>query len=266
MRGSRSAIAVVALLAPALLVPPCGVLAAPPARAADPLAGVKASCQTKRSADPAPKARVGYRICTGKVASFDGTPLDVTVTLPERRTRRALPLVVFLHGFLTTKGEYLSETREGTGTDRGGEAYKTVAWNNVWFASRGYAVLNYSARGHGESGGSIDLASRNTEVRDTHHLTGLLADDIARRDRLARIAPKKVAAIGGSYGGGQTWLLVGTRGEGARQYGSWRSPGGRDVRLAAARAPVHLDRPAELAGARAAGRAGARSASPSSRS
>ena len=158
----------------------------------------------------------------------------MTVTLPARRSRRALPLVVFLHGFLSSKQEYLSDTREGTGADRGGAAYKTVRWNNVWFASRGYAVLNYSARGQGDSGGSIDLASKHTEVRDTHHLTGLLADDWGTRGRLARIHPRRVAALGGSYGGGQTWLLLTTRGRGAREYGSWVSPGGRGMRLAAA--------------------------------
>ena len=204
------------------------------ASAADPLAAVKAACQTRQSTDAPPARRVKYRICSGTVASFDGTPLDVTVTLPARRSRRALPLVVFLHGFLNSKREYLSETREGTGPDRGGEAYKTVRWNNVWFASRGYAVLNYSARGQGDSGGTIDLASKYTEVRDTHYLTGLLADDSRTRGRLARIHPRRVAALGGSYGGGQTWLLLTTRGAGARQYGSWVSPGGRGMRLAAA--------------------------------
>ena len=212
------------------------VLAAlfPAAAAADPLAELKASCETRQSTDAPPATRVSYRICSGTVASFDGTPLDVTVSLPARRPRRALPLVVFLHGFIHSKREYLSDTREGTGPDRGGEAYKTVRWNNVWFASRGYAVLNYSARGHGDSGGSVDLASKHTEVRDTHHLTGLLADDSRARDRLVQIHPHRVAALGGSYGGGQTWLLLTTRGRGARQYGSWVSPGGRGVRLAAA--------------------------------
>ena len=64
-------------------------------------------------------------------------------------------------------------------------------------------------------------------MRDTHHLTGLLVDDgTANRN--------KVAAIGGSYGGGQTWLLVTVKGKRAPQYGTWRSPKGRVVRLAAA--------------------------------
>ena len=161
------------------------------------------------------------RVCTGMVESFDGTPLDTTLTLPAKpRNPDRLPLVVFLHGFLSDKSEYISDTRRG-------HDYKTVKLNNVRFASRGYAVLNYSARGHGESGGQIGLASKHLETRDTHHLTGLLVDDgLAHR--------KRVAAIGGSYGGGQTWLLVTVRGQGARRYGTWRSPGGRLVRLAAA--------------------------------
>src|SRR6185436_19692149 len=91
----------------------------------------------------------------------------------------------------------------------------------------GYAVLNYSARGHGDSGGEIALASKDFEIRDTQHLAGLLVDD-------GTVDRNRVAAVGGSYGGGQTWLLMTVRGKGARQYGTWRSPKGRLVRLAAA--------------------------------
>jgi predicted acyl esterase len=156
------------------------------------------------------------------VESFDGTPLSTTLTLPAGvKKGKRLPLLVFLHGFLSNKGEYISQTEEDA------DDYKTVEFNNLWFASRGYAVLNYDARGHGDSGGQIALASKDVEVRDTQHLTGLLVDDgTAKR--------KKVAAVGGSYGGGQTWLLATVRGKGAPQYGSWRSPKGKVVRLAAA--------------------------------
>ena len=188
-----------------------------------PLDELMASCQSRTSPDG-----VAHRICAAKVPSFDGTPLDATLTLPARTPRRGVPLVVFLHGFLTDKSEYLSETAGGTGPDRGASAYKTVQWNNVWFASRGYAVLNYSARGQGDSGGQVGLASRKLEVRDTHHLTGLLVDE----PRL-RLRPRRVAVLGSSYGGGQAWLLLTTRGEGVRQYAAWRSPAGRVVRLAA---------------------------------
>lgn len=209
-------------------------LAAPAAAdaAPDPLAELKDGCDIERSEDPRPSL---HRVCTGAIRSFDGTTLDATLTLPAGPRRRGrLPLVVFLHGFLADKGEYLSRTRAGTGADRGANAYKTVRWNNLWFASRGYAVLNYSARGHGESEGEIGLASKRLEVRDTRELTGLLVDDRDSRRPLARIARKRVAVLGSSYGGGQTWMLLATRGQGAKRHGTWRSPAGRLVKLAAA--------------------------------
>jgi pimeloyl-ACP methyl ester carboxylesterase len=207
------------------------VLATAPSASAqtDPLQALRASCQAKTSPAPAP---VAYRICTAPVNSFDGTPLDVTLTLPATAPKKRLPLVVFLHGFLSDKREYLSETKEGIGDDRAaGDRYKTVRWNNVWFASRGYAVVNYSARGHGDSGGSIELASRDFEVRDTQYLSGLLVD---RGAPLARVDRRRIGVIGGSYGGGQTWLLMTTRPGDGLQYGTWRSPAGRLLKLAAA--------------------------------
>jgi predicted acyl esterase len=166
--------------------------------------------------------RDAYRICTGMVESFDGTPLSTTLTLPANLSEgERLPLIVFLHGFLSNKGEYISDSKEAA------DNYKTVEFNNLWFASRGYAVLNYDARGHGDSGGEIALASKEFEIRDTQHLTGLLVDDGTAKRR-------KVAVLGGSYGGGQTWLLATVRGKGAPQYGTWLSPKGKVVRLAAA--------------------------------
>lgn len=208
-------------------------LAAAPAHAGDPLAELKAGCAARTSTDQRP---VRYRICSAKIPSFDGTRLDATLTLPAKPPRkRKLPLLVMLHGLFNSKNEYLSETRTGTGADRGGEAYKTIGWNNVWFASRGYAVLTYSARAHGDSEGELGLAHRDIEVRDTHHLTGLLVDDLYGSKRpLARIDRRRVGVFGGSYGGGQAWLLLTTRGSGANQYGTWRSPRGKLVKLAAA--------------------------------
>lgn len=182
-------------------------LAASPAQA-----GFRDSCETTD----------GHTICTGTVESFDGTPLSTTLTLPAGAKKgQRLPLLVFLHGFLSNKGEYISDTKEAP------DNYKTVEFNNLWYAARGYAVLNYDARGHGDSGGEIALASKEFEIRDTQHLTGLLVDDGTAKRR-------KIAVLGGSYGGGQTWLLATVRGKGAPQYGTWLSPEGKVVRLAAA--------------------------------
>ena len=202
---------------------------APAARAADPLAELRGGCKLERTTDRKPST---HRICSGMVRSFDGTPLDVTLTVPTRTRGRALPLVVMLHGLFNSKEEYLSQSRHGV-RDEGANAYKTVRWNNAWFAKRGYAVLNYSARGNGESGGRIELASREVEVRDTHHLTGLLVDESAARRPLVRVRRNRVGVIGGSYGGGQAWLLMTTRGNTRLPYGSWLSPGKRRVSLAA---------------------------------
>jgi predicted acyl esterase len=189
---------------------------AAPARAADEL---ERSCRDDR----------GLTLCSAPIASFDGTPLDATVTLPAGRAPRGgRPLIVFLHGLLADKGEYLADTPEGTGPERGGNAYKTIRWNNRWFAARGYTVLNYSARGHGASGGSIELASRDVEVRDARRLAGLLADA-----PWAGVDPRRIGVIGSSYGGGQAWLLLATREDEALPYGAWRSPAGRELRLAA---------------------------------
>src|SRR5437588_6593330 len=205
-----------------------GAAAAPgPAAAArpDPLRALKSSCRARTSPDKA-----HYRICSGMVKSFDGTPLDVTVTLPAKKTKRKLPLIAFLHGFLADKTEYLSETKNGTGPDRGANAYKTVHWNNVWFASRGYAVVNYSHRGHGNSGGQIELASRYYEVRDAQYLVGTLVD---AGPSLARIDPRRIGVIGSSYGGGMALMTLATRPTPKLQYGTWRSPRGKLLTLAA---------------------------------
>ena len=56
----------------------------PAAAATDPLAALKASCAIKRSTDRPPRRAAEYRLCTAPVASFDGTSLDATLTLPAR--------------------------------------------------------------------------------------------------------------------------------------------------------------------------------------
>src|SRR4051794_5829445 len=189
------------------------LLCAPSVAKAAPLDALK--CQTDGQ----------LKLCEGKVPTFDGTQLDATLTLPTKKApRRGRPLVVFLHGLLADKSEYLAKTTDGAGS------YKTVHWNNRWFAAHGYAVLNYSARGHGASGGEINLASKDIEVRDARTLASAVVDARA----LARVDGTRLAVLGSSYGGGQAWLLLTTRPAGsALPYGQWRSPGGHLVRLVA---------------------------------
>ena len=65
------------------------------------------------------------------------------------------------------------------------------------FASAGYAVLAYDARGHGASGGEVTLAGPR-EVADLR----LLRNAFARRPE---VSDTKIGAWGISYGGGQIW-------------------------------------------------------------
>jgi acetyl esterase/lipase len=111
-----------------------------------------------------------------------------------------------LHGYANQKTEWESTGASNSNPDKD-------HYNSFWFASQGYAVLTYTARGfHGSCGqgplqdarcarGWLHLADRRFEVRDTQYLAGLLAD--------LRVAdPQKVAVTGGSYGGGQSLLLA----------------------------------------------------------
>ena len=150
------------------------------------------------------------RICTAQVPSFDGTPLDVDLTLPEGGGERH-PLIVLLHGFGNDKREWESLDDRGDGADK-------LRWNSHWFARHGFYVLTYTARGFrtGEpdegkpptpSGsseslpsGTIQIKSREVEIRDTQYLASKAADAFADLDR------DRVAVSGGSYGGGESWL------------------------------------------------------------
>jgi predicted acyl esterase len=166
---------------------------------------------------------VAYMKCSGEIASFDGLGLDTDLSLPLGATHASQTLVM-LHGWSLDKTEWEADTTAGDGAG-------TWHWNNVWFASKGWVVVNYTARGFQQSCGMTDqdanctpngythLADRRFETRDSQTLLGKLVD--------AGIAdPKELASTGGSYGGGQTWLLATSL--------PWQSPKGATLQLAAA--------------------------------
>ena len=171
----------------------------------------------------------GDTICSGEVRSFDGSPLDVDVTVPRQDTGRTHPLLLMFHGFGNNKHEWESTTDAGDGADK-------YHWNNHWFAAHGYYVLTYTARGFTDQGpdrpdspqtpagtdptchpptaapasssagsdcapsGTIRVKNSQVEVRDSQYLAALTAAAFPDLD------PQRVAVTGGSYGGGESWL------------------------------------------------------------
>jgi predicted acyl esterase len=153
------------------------------------------------------------RICTATIPSFDGAPLDVDLTLPMHGSGGGShPLIVLLHGFGNDKREWQSLTDEGDRADK-------LRWNSHWFARHGFYVLTHTARGFRTNGepqeyqpqtptgssaslpsGTIQIKSREVEVRDTQYLASLVARTFPDVDR------DRVAVSGGSYGGGESWL------------------------------------------------------------
>src|SRR5206468_1157065 len=139
------------------------------------------------SNDPDPVRYVRWR---GTVPTFDGMPLAVDITVPcgDPRPR---PAVVMLHGFTDDKTVWEETGKSDTvhSRDRPGSNDR---WNNIWFASRGYVVVNYTARGWNDSCGPrtpghsvaapapqcapyafwIHLDDKRWEVRDAQWLAG----------------------------------------------------------------------------------------------
>jgi predicted acyl esterase len=209
------------------LIPALFLLAPVTAEAADPFGH---ACTPQNGVRFCPTASDAQR-----VASWDGVPLDVDVTLPPTGAG-PFPTIVMMHGWGGNKTAFESSTPAADG----GTNYH---YNNVYFAQQGYAVITYSARGFGRSCGTPDsrtspgcdrgwvhLADQRYEGRDTQHLLGLLVDQKV-------VKPSAIGVTGISYGGIQSHNLARLRNRVRRPNGSfaaWRSPGGRALRIAAA--------------------------------
>ena len=114
--------------------------------------------------------------------------LDTTFHRPTSAdARHPVPAILLAHGFGGTKRDVADDAKS--------------------FADRGYAVLTWTARGFGRSGGEIHLDHPDYEVRDAQRLVDWLAarPDIARDGA----GDPKIGVVGGSYGGALALLLAG---------------------------------------------------------
>ena len=175
----------------------------------------------------------GVRFCpTSDLAtrptSFDGTPIDVDVTLPATGDG-PFPTILLLHGLGGSKTTYES-------------ANSAEKYTNWFFAQQGYAVVTPTARGFGGSCGKSSAATQGCEqgwtrlgdmryeVRDLQTITGQLVDQ-------GIVKPDAIGATGISYGGGFSTMLAFLKNrvrlpDGT--YAQWTSPNGTPISLTAA--------------------------------
>ncbi|MEA2334795.1 MAG: type transport system ATP-binding protein [Solirubrobacteraceae bacterium] len=208
-------------------------------------AAMLATTGVAAAAEPAPlghacKAQNGVRFCptetlAQRVPTFDGVPLDADVTLPPEGAG-PFPTIVMIHGWGGGKTSFESSSPAGDGN-------QTFDYNNVYYAQHGFAVLNYSARGWGNSCGAVSsredpgckegwirLADQRYEARDTQYLLGLLADE-----KLTK--PHAIGTTGISYGGGQSIELAYLHNQirlPSGEFAPWISPKGKTLQIAAA--------------------------------
>jgi hypothetical protein len=209
-------------------------IAAPRIFAGHTMAGQPLPCVTRPD---------GIRACHGgengpsapdlRFKSFDGVPLDVYVTLPAAAHGHDgdYPLVVQSHGW--------GDPPIGP-TDRQYGGPSALEW-----AADGYAVLQFAARGWGDSCGKVasrlvsptaclngylHLDDYRYEARDVQYAVGLLVDE-------GLVDPNRIGVTGESYGGGVSLELATLRNRVMAPDGSlhaWRSPDGTPLHIAAA--------------------------------
>jgi hypothetical protein len=208
------------------------------------ISGVFAGHTMDGAAIPCVTETGGVRVCHGdesgsattdlRFKSFDGTPLEVWVTLPavpKAGPDGDFPLIIQSHGWAAptdgpTDGQYGGPT--------------ALQW-----AAKGVAVLQFDARGWGGSCGTnasrkvdpsacqngyIRLDDMRYEVRDVQYAAGVLVDE-------GIVNPNKIGANGESYGGGVTVDLATLKNRVMNANGTlspWTSPDGTPLHIAAA--------------------------------
>ncbi|MGK2933131.1 MAG: alpha/beta hydrolase family protein, partial [Solirubrobacterales bacterium] len=150
--------------------------------------------------------------------TFDGVPLDVNVAFPPAPVGGDTnwPVVGMYHGYGGSKMKFNEMQR--------------------WL-DKGYAVFSLTNRGSGEScntagsnaadttgcaKGYVHLMDPRFEIRDAQNFLGELVDENV-------IAPDKIAATGGSYGGSESMWFGALKNRMMNLDGSlvpWRSPAG----------------------------------------
>lgn len=140
---------------------------------------------------PVARAATSVDLSVPVRAEPDGSSvaLDTTVFLPAGSGSH--PMVLLAHGFGGSKESVEPQARS--------------------LVADGFAVVTYSARGFGSSGGNIHLDDPDYEVADARAvISAVLVSSAAPRIRMDAPGDPRLAVVGGSYGGALALMLAAT--------------------------------------------------------
>lgn len=126
------------------------------------------------------------------IVAHDGVEIGATVWQPDLAAGEHAPLVMHTHGF----GLQRMDGRIGLYENflPSGQIAKALWQQGFW-------LITWDQRGHGDSGGVIDVINPDREVRDVSTLLDWAEENIRRVSRDAQ-GDIRVGMIGESYGGG----------------------------------------------------------------
>ena len=159
----------------------------------------------------------------------DGVPIDVNVAFPPEPASGPdgnFPLVMMFHGY---GGGKLGLGSMQHWLDKG---YATFSMTDRGFRESCGSAASKTAGGTACDDGYVRLIDNRYEVRDAQDFAGQLADEGA-----GLIDPQKIAAIGGSYGGGMSMALGALKDRVVNpdySLSPWESPMGKPMQIAAA--------------------------------
>lgn len=120
-------------------------------------------------------------IITKSITTTPGVTIDTSLYIPGKTPA---PAILIAHGFGGSKGSVASDAQ--------------------YFASKGYVVLTWTARGFGKSTGQISMNAQDGEVADTRALISYLSK--SRYVTQDKADDPRVGIMGGSYGGANALL------------------------------------------------------------
>ena len=168
------------------------------------------------------------------VPSFDGTPIDINVVLPNEDDfgPGPYPLAMYFHGFGGGKEGPDGDLKRFT--DAGMAAFSMTERGFKFSCGKANAIATLNAADPGVcDDGYIHLMDSRYEVRDAQHLVGVLADENL-------VLPKRIGTVGASYGGAKSMSLAALKNRVMLPGGDlapWQSPGGKDMEIAVS-API----------------------------